>query len=114
MNTGLLFAGNTSTGVIGIQTTRGRVYTGGVSLLHELNAKWTIGTELYVGFTNNLDLGRGQFQILTGAKYTLREGLTLDFGVLGGKYVASPRIGGQLGVSVDFPAVFRNGQSFGK
>ena len=31
-NFGFLFAGNTSTGVLGIQTTRGHVYTGGLSL----------------------------------------------------------------------------------
>ena len=31
-NVGVEFAGNTSTGLIGIQTTRGQVYTGGLSL----------------------------------------------------------------------------------
>src|SRR5438270_6077443 len=54
-NAGMLFAGNTSTGVLGIQTTRGRVYTGGVSLLHDLNGRWTLGAEVYGGFKNNLD-----------------------------------------------------------
>ena len=35
-NFGFLFAGNTSTGVLGIQTTRGHVYTGGISLAARL------------------------------------------------------------------------------
>ena len=39
---GYLFAGNTSTGVLGIQTTRGHVYTGGLSVLHDLNARLTL------------------------------------------------------------------------
>src|SRR5262249_50700892 len=34
-NLGYLFAGNTSTGVLGIQRARGHVYTGGLSLLHD-------------------------------------------------------------------------------
>lgn len=106
-NAGLLFAGNTSTGVLGIQSTRGGVFTGGLSILHDFNARWTLGAEIYGGVTSNFDLGRGQLQILTGGKYALRKGLTLDFGLLGGKYAASPRIGGQIGFSVDFPAVWR-------
>src|SRR5262249_21987824 len=42
-NAGILFAGNTSTGVLGITTTRGHVYTGGASLIHELNPKLSLG-----------------------------------------------------------------------
>jgi hypothetical protein len=34
-NLGFLFAGDTSTGVVGIDTRRGHVYTGGVSLLRD-------------------------------------------------------------------------------
>jgi hypothetical protein len=106
-NAGILFAGNTSTGALGIQTKRGRVYTGGLSVLRDFSAKWTLGAEVYGGFTNNLDLGRSQLQVLGGGKYAIHDGLTFDFGLLGGKYAASPRIGGQLGFSADFPAVWR-------
>lgn len=106
-NLGILFAGNTSTGALGIQTSRGRVYTGGLSLLREFNAKWTLGAEVYGGFTNNPGLGKRQLQVLGGGQYTIRDGLTFDFGLLGGKYTASPRIGGQLGFSADFPAIWR-------
>jgi hypothetical protein len=102
-NAGYLFAGNTSTGVVGIQGTRGHVYTGGLSVLHDFTARMTLGAEIYGGFTNNAGLGRSQLQALVGGQYAIRKGMTFNFGVLGGKYIASPRIGGQIGFSVDFP-----------
>jgi hypothetical protein len=104
-NLGYLFAGNTSTGVVGILNSRGHVYTGGVSLLHDFTTRLTLGAEMYGGYTNNGHLGRRQFQILAGGQYLLRNGVTLDLGVLGGKYEASPRIGCQIGFSIDFPDV---------
>jgi hypothetical protein len=106
-NIGYLFAGNTSTGAIGIQTTRGHVYTGGLSVLHDVTGRLTLGGEIYGGFTKNGDLGRSQIQILAGGQYAVRSGMTFNFGVLGGKQVASPRIGGQIGFSMDFPDIFR-------
>jgi len=111
-NLGHLFAGNTSTGVLGITTTRGRVYTGGLSILRDFTARLTLGGEIYGGYTKNGNLGRSQLQILAGGQYLLHHGVTFDFGVLGGKYVASPRIGVQIGFSVDFPSVVRNQQGF--
>jgi len=106
-NFGYLFAGNTSTGVLGIQTVRGHVYTGGVSLLHDFTSRWTLGVEVYGGLSSNDALGRGQLQFLGGGQYAIRNGLALTFGLLSGKYAASPRIGGQLGFSLDFPDVLR-------
>jgi hypothetical protein len=104
-NLGYLFAGNTSTGAVGIQSTRGHVYTGGLSLLHDFTARLTLGAEVYGGFANNGNLARSQFQALVGGQYAIRNGMTFNFGVLGGKYVASPRLGAQIGFSVDFPDV---------
>ncbi len=106
-NLGYLFAGNTSTGVLGITTTRGHVYTGGLSILHDFTSRLTLGGEVYGGFTKNGDLGRSQLQVLVGGQCALRNGVSLAFGVLGGKYIASPRIGGQIGFSVDFPDAWR-------
>jgi hypothetical protein len=103
VNAGILFAGNTSTGLIGIQSTRGRVFTGGVSVIRKMSERLELGAELYGGVSSNLDLAKSQLQALIGGKYELRKGLSLDFGVLGGKYIASPRAGAQLGFSVDFP-----------
>src|SRR5262249_37311896 len=47
VNLGILFAGNTSTGVVGVQTTRGQVYTSGVSLLHDLRPRLTLVAQLF-------------------------------------------------------------------
>jgi hypothetical protein len=106
-NVGFLFAGNTSTGVLGIETTRGHVYTGGVSLLHDFSSRLTLGGELYGGIADNNNLGRSQLQALAGGQYEIRNGLSFAFGLVGGKYAASPRIGGQIGFAVDFPDVFQ-------
>jgi hypothetical protein len=102
-NFGYLFSGNTSTGVIGIQTTRGHVYTGGLSLLHDFTPRLTLGAEAYGGLADTSGLGKDQLQGLGGGTYSLRDGLSFTFALLGGKYEASPRIGGQIGFAVDIP-----------
>lgn len=110
-NLGFLFGGNTSTGVLGIQTTHGHVYTGGLSLLHDFSSRLTLGGEMYGGIADKQGLGRNQLQALIGGQYTIRNGMTFDFGLLGGKYIASPRIGGQIGFSMDFPDVLHPSRS---
>lgn len=107
LNLGFLFAGNTSTGVVGIQTTHGHVYTGGLSLLHDVNSRWTFGGEIYGGVADKSGLGKNQLQGLAGGTYNIRDGLGFSFALLGGRYAASPRVGGQVGFSVDLPDVFR-------
>jgi hypothetical protein len=107
LNLGYLFTGNTATGDLGITKVHGHVFVGGVSLLHDFTARLTLGAEAYGGYSNDADLSRSQLQFMLGGQYQLRKGLSLAFGVLGGKYVASPRIGGQIGFAVDFPDVVR-------
>lgn len=107
-NLGFLFAGNTSTGVVGIQTRRGHVYTGGLSLLHDFTPRLTLGGEVYGGISDSDALGRSQLQVMAGGEYGIRNGFAFDFGLLGGKYIASPRIGVQIGFSVDFPDVIHH------
>jgi hypothetical protein len=109
-NLGILFAGNTSTGVIGLQNTRGQVYTGGLSLLHDFNSRLTLGGEVYGGYAENDNLGKTQLQGMAGGQYALRNGLSFCFGLLGGRYVASPQIGGQIGFAMDFPDVWSSRQ----
>lgn len=106
-NAGYLFAGNTSTGVLGITKVRGHVFAGGLSVLHDFTPRLTLGAEVFGGFANNGNLARSQLQGLIGGTYSIRNGLAFSFGVLGGKYVASPLIGGQIGFAVDFPDVVR-------
>ncbi|HET6646505.1 MAG TPA: transporter [Pyrinomonadaceae bacterium] len=101
LNGGILFSGNESTGVVGIRS-RGTVYTAGGSIVREFTPKLYLGAELTGAVTSELDLGKGQLQALIGGNYLLKENLSLDFAILGGKFVASPRAGVQLGVSIDF------------
>jgi hypothetical protein len=102
-NLGYLFAGNTSTGALGIQIARGHVFPGGLSLLHDFRPSLTLGAEVFGAYAENASLGKSQVQAMAGGQYVIRKGLTFCFGMLGGKYVASPRFGGQIGFAVDFP-----------
>jgi hypothetical protein len=103
-NLGYLFAGNTSTGALGT-TTRGHVFPSGLSLQRDFSASLTLGAELYGAYTESENLGKSQFQAMIGGRYAIRKGLSIGFGVLGGKYVASPHFGGQLGFAVDIPGL---------
>lgn len=110
-NFGYLFTGNTSTGVLGITTTRGHVYTGGASLIHDFTSRLSLGIEVYGGISS--DDSRSQLQFLGGGQYALRKGFSVSLALLAGKYAASPRIGGQLGFSVDLPDVWRGRSGIG-
>jgi hypothetical protein len=99
-NGGIVFAGNTSTGFAGIRT-RGRVFTGGASLVRQFTPKLNLGIELTGAASRNLHLAAGQLQTQFGGNYQLTEKLSLDFGVLAGKY-NNPRAGVLVGVSIDF------------
>ena len=101
LNGGILFSGNETTGVIGIKT-RGTVFTGGGSLVRQFTPKLDLGVEITGAETRNFDLAKGQLQMLVGGNYNLRKNMTFDFGVVAGKYVASPRVGVQLGISIDW------------
>jgi len=102
-NLGIVFSGNDSTGLIGIQT-RGRVFMGGVSVVRKFSERLTLGVECYGATSDNFELGRSQLQILGGGSYDLGKGVGITFALLGGKYVASPRVGGQIGFTIDFPS----------
>ncbi len=101
INAGATFAGNTSTGVVGI-TTRGTVFTGGTSLTRQFTRRLDLGVELYGGHTIEANLGRDEVQEQLGGNYEISKGLTVDFGVVAGQAVGSPRYGLQLGFSKDF------------
>jgi hypothetical protein len=101
LNSGFVLAGNSQTGVVGI-TTRGTVYTGAASLVRDFTPKLKLGVEVTGELTANFDLGRGQLQNQFGGNYQLRKNLSLDFGLTVGYYAASPRVGPQIGFSIDF------------
>jgi hypothetical protein len=112
-NFGFLFAGNTSTGVVGISTTHGHVYTGGLSLVHDFTPKLSLGAEAYGGLADTSGLGRDQLQALAGGSYSLNDRFSIAFGILGGRYEASPRVGGQVGFAIDFPHFFQRAEHSG-
>ena len=101
LNGGILFSGNTMTGVIGIKT-RGLVWIGSASVVKQFTRKLDLGLEVTGAVTHNLELSKGQLQFLGGGNYQLTRKMSLDFGIIGGKFAASPRVGAQLGISVDF------------
>jgi hypothetical protein len=101
LNGGVLFAGNTINGLLGIRT-RGRVFTGGASVVKQYTKRLDLGAELTGALTGNFQLSRGQLQTLVGGNYAVRKNLTLDFAVVAGRFNASPRAGLQLGFSLDF------------
>ncbi|MEO7969712.1 MAG: transporter [bacterium] len=101
LNGGILFSGNESTGVIGIKT-RGTVFTGGGSLVKQFTPKLDLGFEVTGAVTKNFQLGKGQLQTQVGGNYIVKRNMTFDFGVVVGKFDASPRAGLQLGFSMDF------------
>ncbi len=101
LNGGILFSGNTTTGVIGIKS-RGTVFTGGGSLVKQFTRKLGLGIELTGALTKNLQLGKGQLQTQFGGNYVFKKNMSFDFGIVAGRFDASPRAGVQLGLSMDF------------
>ena len=102
LNGGVLFAGNSSTGLIGISGARGQVFTGNGSLVRDFTPKIKLGVEVFGGVTNNFNLSRGQLEGQIGGSYAVRENFAVTFGILAGQFPASPRVGIHLGVAYDF------------
>jgi len=61
-----------------------------------------LGAEVTGALTNNFQLSRGQLQTQFGGNYELGKNFTLDFGVIAGRFAASPRVGLLIGTSIDF------------
>lgn len=100
LNGGILFAGNAATGELGIRT-RGIVFTGGVSVVKQVTSRLDLGAEFAGALTKSFQLGAGEFETTFGGNYAVRENLTIDFGIIAGKF-AAPRAGVKLGFSLDF------------
>ena len=100
-NVGVIFSGNTVTGGIGIRA-RGLVFTGGTSVVREFTPKLFLGAEIAGVLSRNFDLSKGRLLFQVGGNYALRDNFTLDFAVASGRFAASPRLGAQLGFSIDF------------
>jgi len=103
VNGGYLFTGNTSTGVVGITTARGHIATLAGSLMRRVADRLTLGGEVAAAVANEAGPDRAQLQSLFDGSYALRERLTLDVGLIAGRFAASPRVGAQVGFSLDLP-----------
>jgi hypothetical protein len=102
VNGGVIFSGNTKTGAVGVGT-RGPVYTGGTSFVRKFTHRLDLGAEVTGAFTGSADPGQKQLQAQVGGHFRPRgDKLSIDFGVIGGRFDASPRLGAQLGFSLDF------------
>ena len=102
LNGGILFSGNSSTGLIGIRTERGHIYTGNMSVARDYTDRLTLGAEVFGAVPGNFKLNRGQLTTQVGGHYSLTDKFMLTFGILGGRFSASPRAGVHLGFAVDF------------
>jgi len=102
LNGGVLFSGNSSTGLIGIRTSRGQVYTGNGSVVRDFGDRLKLGFEVFGAVTGSFALDRGQLTTQAGGDYQLTNKLTISFGILGGRFSASPRVGAHLGFAYDF------------
>ncbi|HKO97937.1 MAG TPA: transporter [Pyrinomonadaceae bacterium] len=100
-NGGVLFSGNETTGVVGIRS-RSTVFTGGVSVVKSFTPKLQLGAELTGAITKAFETGQGSLQTTVGGNYQFSKNATFDFGLITGKFTASPRVGVQVGVSIDF------------
>jgi hypothetical protein len=102
INAGALFAGNTVIGVIGIRTAKGKLFSGGISGVKQYTEKLRLGAEITSVVSGSFQLSKGQLQTTFGGNYNLKKNLAIDFGVLAGRFPASPRLGGLVGFTVDF------------
>lgn len=81
---------------------RGLVFTGGASVVRRFAGRLNLGAEVTGALARDSDLGRGQLQTQAGGNYSLNDRVSLDFGAIGGRHVASPRLGLLFGLSADF------------
>ncbi len=101
LNNGLLFSGNTLTGVVGFRA-QGIVYTGGSSVTRQITGKLLLGAEINGAAAQSASLGKGAVQIQIGGKFIASQSLTVDFGILSGRLEGSPRASLLIGFSKDF------------
>jgi hypothetical protein len=106
-NLGYLFAGNTSTGVLGIQAVRGHVVTLSASLTRVVSDHWSTGAELSTAIAPREGLQRGQLQMLVGGIRRLNGTAAVTGALVLGRFAASPRVGLQGGFTVDLKSTHR-------
>ena len=100
MNGGAILAGNTQTGALGIKD-RGSIVTAGASVVVSLSSRLQMGAESTVFYSRKAALGGSYVGWQVGSNFKVHEGTTIDAGILSGWFDGSPRLGVQLGASID-------------
>ncbi len=100
LNGGLVLAGNTQTGAVGIKE-RGTVIIGGGSLVAQATQRVHLGGEMTIGWSEKASLGGSYVSAQLGGNVVLQEGCTLDLALSTGWFDVSPRVGVQAGLSID-------------
>lgn len=101
VNAGGVVAGNTQVGALGIKA-RGPVLTAGTSLVTAFSSRVQAGAELTGAWSQKAVLAGSTVGWQVGANVTVHDGVTLDLGLLGGWFESSPRLGVQVGTSIDW------------
>jgi len=102
VNNGAVFSGNTLTGVVGLRA-KGLVYIGSGSITKDVHPRLLLGAEINGSAARQgTVLGKALMQTQVGGKFTVQEGLTIDFGVMAGWFSGAPKTGLQIGFSKDF------------
>jgi len=98
-NAGVVFAGNTQTGLLGLRE-RGTMVTSGASVTTTPSPRLLLGAEVSGIWSGKESIGDSYVQWQLGGNVLLRQGLTLDLGLLGGHSDASPVVGVQIGCTL--------------
>ena len=103
VNCGLVLAGNTQIGAVGIKE-RGTVVTAGSSLIKGIGHSSQAGAEVIFAWSQKATLSGSLLAVQAGGNVALRPGWTVDIGIGTGWFDASPRLSAQVGLSIDVTA----------
>ena len=107
VNGGIVAAGNTQTGALGIRR-RGAILTAGTSMLAAVSRRVALGVEAVGAWSQHTTLGGSFIGWQLGGNVLLRPGVTLDWGAIGGRTEASPALALQVGCSIAIDPKGRN------
>jgi len=99
VNGGVVAAGNTQVGALGIRQ-RGTIITAGTSLVAAISRRVALGAEVVGAWSQHATLGGSFVGWQLGGNVLIRPGVTLDWGAIGGRSDASPALALQVGSSI--------------
>jgi hypothetical protein len=100
INAGVILVGDATTGVVGARN-EGSAFTFGSSIVRQFTNRLDFGLEVTGVATGDPDISN-QLQVQLGGNYNLRKNFSIDFGLIAGRDPGSPRLGVQLGFTLDF------------